>query len=162
MQFCLFSDFQLHLHYLAFSGFNGFPITALYFGYTDVYAGPYKAKHRYWTGLLLLVKVTFLPIFFINFTNNPGSNLLAIAVMSSILLACLAFAGGVYKNMLNNVFEIASLPNLLLLSVATLYVVFTGQSRIAITYISTGVAFTIFAVVVYHAAWSTTKEGKRD
>ena len=118
----------------------------------DAYTGPYKAKHRYWTGLLLLVRMTFLPIFFINFTNNPGSNLLAVAVMSSILLTCLAFAGGAYKNMLSNVFEIASLLNLLLLSVATLYVIFTGQSRIVTTYISTGVAFIIFAIlVVYHA-----------
>ena len=54
--------------------------------------------------------------------------------------------------MLNNVFEIVSLLNLLLLSVATLYVIFTRQNRIVTTYISTGVAFPIFAIlVVYHA-----------
>ena len=38
IQFCLFLVFSsiiIHLHYLAFSGFNSFPITVLYFGYTD-------------------------------------------------------------------------------------------------------------------------------
>lgn len=118
----------------------------------DAYTGPYKAKHRYWTGLLLLIRVIFLPILVINFTNNPGSNLLAVSVMSSILLTCLALAGGVHKSILNNTLEIASLLNLLLLSVSTLYVIFIGQSRIVTTYISTGVAFIIFVfLVLYHA-----------
>ena len=119
----------------------------------DAYIGPYKPKHRYWTGLLLLVRVIFLPIFFINFTNNPAINLLAVTVLSSILLACLAFAGGTYKCVLNNTFEIASLLNLLLLSVATFYVIFTGHSRITTTYVSTGSAFIMFVVLVlYHAS----------
>ena len=94
----------------------------------------------------------FLPIFFINFTNNPGINLLIVAVMNSILLAWFAFAGGEYKNMLNNTLEIVSLLNLLLLSVATLYNIFIGQSRITATFISTGFAFIIFAILIlYHA-----------
>ena len=118
----------------------------------DAYTGPYKAKHRYWTGLLLLARVIFLPVFFINFTNNPGINLLTVAIMSSILLAYFAFVGGAYKSMLINSFEIVSLLNLLLLSVATLYDIFIGQSRIISTYISTAFAFIIFTILVlYHA-----------
>ena len=74
----------------------------------DAYTGPYKAKHRYWVGLLLLVRGIFLPIFVISFTNNPGNNILAISVMSSILLAGLTFAGGVYKSILNNTLEIVT------------------------------------------------------
>ena len=116
----------------------------------DAYIGPYKPKHCYWTGLLLLVRVIFLPIFFINFTNNPAINLLAVTVMSGILLTCLAFSEG---SMLNNMLEIASFLNLLLLSVATFYVIFTGQNRITTTYVSTGSAFIIFVILVlYHAS----------
>jgi hypothetical protein len=118
----------------------------------DAYTGPYKNKHRYWTGLLLLVRGIFLPIFIINFTNNPGSNLLAISVLSSILLAVLTFAGGVYKSILNNTLEIVSLLNLLLLSVSTLYVIFTGQSRVVTTHISTCVAFIVFIILILHHA----------
>ena len=118
----------------------------------DAYIGPYKPKHRYWTGLLLLVRVVFLPIFFINFTNNPAINLLGVAIITSILLACLACAGGTYKSVLNNLFEIASLLNLLLLSVTTFYVVLTGQSRITTTFVSTGFAFMIFVILVFYHA----------
>ena len=118
----------------------------------DAYTGPYKAKHRYWVGLLLLVRGIFLPIFVINFTDNPGSNLLAISVMSSILLAGLIFAGGVYKSILNNTLEVVSLLNLLLLSVSTLYIIFIGQSRVVTTYISTCVAFIIFVILILHHA----------
>ena len=45
----------------------------------DAYTGPYKYKHRYWTGFLLLVRVIFLLIFSLNQPNNPAVNLLAIA-----------------------------------------------------------------------------------
>ena len=84
----------------------------------DAYTGPYKAKHRYWVGLLLLVRGIFLPIFVINFTNNPGSNLLAISVMSSILLAGLTFAGSVF---LNNTLEVVSLLTFCIYTLYYLY-----------------------------------------
>ena len=38
----------------------------------DAYTGPYKHKHRYWTGLLLLVRVMILTTFILNQTNNPA------------------------------------------------------------------------------------------
>ena len=48
--------------------------------------------------------------------------------------------------------ELASVLNLLLLSSATLYVLYTGHSRTTTTYVSTGSAFIIFIVLVlYHA-----------
>ena len=117
----------------------------------DAYTGPYKLKHRYWTGLLLLVRVIFLPIFSTNFTNNPAINLLAVKVMSSIILTYLSFIGGIYKSTLNNILELASVLNLLLLSSATLYVLYTGYSRTTTTYVSTGSAFIIFIILIlYH------------
>ena len=118
----------------------------------DAHTGPYKTKHRYWTGLLLLARVISLPIFSTNFTNNPAINLLAVTVLSSIILAYLSFTGGIYKSTLNNILEIASILNLLLLSSATLYVLFVGSSRITTMFASTGSAFVIFLLLVlYHA-----------
>ena len=118
----------------------------------DAYTGPYKAKHRYWTGLLFLVRVLLLPIFSTNFTNNPAINLLAVIVMSSIILTYLSFAGGIYKSTLNNILEIASILNLLLLSSATLYVLLVGHSTITTILVSTCSAFIILFVflVFYH------------
>ena len=86
----------------------------------DAYTGPYKYKHRYWTGLLLLVQAIFLLIFSLNQSNNPAVNLLAIAVISIVLLLYLSYTK-VYKNWLYNILEMISFLNLSLLSVATYY-----------------------------------------
>ena len=40
----------------------------------DAYTGPYKHKHRYWTGLLLLTRILFILIFSLNISNNPSVN----------------------------------------------------------------------------------------
>ncbi|MCG8623379.1 MAG: hypothetical protein MJE68_15475, partial [Proteobacteria bacterium] len=44
----------------------------------DAYTGPYRANHRYWTGLLLIVRISLLVIFSVNQHNNLSINLLAI------------------------------------------------------------------------------------
>ena len=52
----------------------------------DAYTGPYKANHRYWTGLLLIVRIALLILFSLNQTKNPTINLLAITAASVTLL----------------------------------------------------------------------------
>ena len=54
----------------------------------DAHTGPYKHKHRYWTGLLLVVRVITLMIFTLNQTNHPAINLLTILVISVALVTC--------------------------------------------------------------------------
>ena len=63
----------------------------------DAYTGPYKFKHRYWTGILLLVRVAFLLIFSLNVSNNPAINLLTIAVINFVLLVYISYVQ-IYKN----------------------------------------------------------------
>ena len=116
----------------------------------DAYTGPYKHKHRYWTGLLLLTRILFILIFSLNISNNPAVNLLAIAVISSTVLAYLCYMR-VYKNLLHNILEALSIFNLGLLSVATLYQISNGKNNVLITYISSSVAFIItICITFYH------------
>ena len=116
----------------------------------DAYTGPYKHKHRYWTGLLLLTRILFILIFSLNISNNPSINLLAIAVTSSTILAYLCFMR-VYKNLLHNILEALSVFNLGLLSVATLYQISNGENNALITHVSTGVAFIMsICITLYH------------
>ena len=116
----------------------------------DAYTGPYKHKHRYWTGLLLLTRILFILIFSLNISNNPAVNLLAIAVTSSTILAYLCYMK-VYKNQLHNILEALSIFNLGLLSVATLYQISNGGNNVVVTYISTSVAFIIsICITFYH------------
>ena len=74
--------------------------------FIDTYNAPYTAKHRYWTGLLLLVRavVYLIPAFTIPF--NPRITLISTAViMSSLLLYKTLLVIRVYKNKLLNVME---------------------------------------------------------
>ena len=113
----------------------------------DAYTGPYRANHRYWTGLLLVIRTVLLVIFSLNQDNNPTINLICIAVFSFILLAWLYFTGWVYESLLNNCLEFIFLLNLGLTSIATLF-----SKQHAIIYTSTGIAFVIFiGIIHYHA-----------
>ena len=73
--------------------------------FLDAYTGPYKDRHRYWIGLLLLIRIIFLLIFTINQSNNPGYNLLSILVVIFALMMYLSSIGGVYKNLFLNIIE---------------------------------------------------------
>ena len=46
----------------------------------DAYTGPYKDKHRYWTGLVLVVRVVLFLVFSVNVFGDPAVNLLTIIV----------------------------------------------------------------------------------
>ena len=117
----------------------------------DAYTGPYKHKHRYWIGLMLIIRVIILIVFTVNQTNNPSVNLLAIAVIAITLLAYLSYIGGVYTNWLHNILEIVFLLNIGLLSGATFYLLFNDSTASAAIKISAGAAFITFSLIaLYH------------
>ena len=91
----------------------------------DAYMGPYKDNYRYWTGLLLIVRVILL-VLFSSFTNTsklggPLLNLLLLTLSASGLLALTA-AVQPYKKKMNNVIEMFYLTLLILFSATNLYV----------------------------------------
>lgn len=118
----------------------------------DAYAGLYKGKYRYWTGLLLLVRGGLFVGYSVNTTHNPTVDLLTNIIATSILLAHLAVCGGVYKHWLLELIESTFILNICILSAGTLYYLQNGGDKSAlITYISAGITFTIFvAITVYH------------
>jgi hypothetical protein len=131
----------------------------------DAFTGPYKLKHRYWVGLLLLVRVCLFLVFSLNTYGDPTINLLAIIACMFTLFAYLSIIGGVYKLWWINIIESAFILNLGLLSAAGLYKVAANVAITpAITYTSTGVAFVmLIAIVSYHlvAKIVQTKRGQK-
>ena len=116
----------------------------------DAYTGPYKHKHRYWTGLLLLIRVIFLVIFTQNTANNPAINLLTITVITFIISLYFCYMQ-VYKKLFNTVLEITSLLNIGLLSIASSYQLLNDKSSMIPTSISASIAFIMFVfVILYH------------
>ena len=116
----------------------------------EAYTGPYQHKHRYWTGLLLLVRIMILTVFSLNRDNNPSVNLLAIAVIAFSLQLYVSFVR-VYKKLLHNVLEVMSLINIGFLSVSTLFQLLNDKSLTITTKSSTSIAFVLFLLIIlYH------------
>ena len=113
----------------------------------DAYTGPYKDDHRYWTGLLLLVRVLLYLIFALNVSNNPSINLLAIIIVLVVMLSIPFLNGRVYKSRLVNLIEVSFLLNVSILAAATLYQINSSVSSKWPTILSTSIAFITFVAI---------------
>ena len=118
----------------------------------DAYTGPYKDNHRYWTGLLLLVRIALFTVFSTNTSGDPAINLLAITVTIVCLFAYLALFAGVYKVCLLNILEYSFLLNLIILSVGVLYATSVNNKPVhVVTQISIAITLSVTLVIIaYH------------
>jgi len=126
----------------------------------DAYTGPYKDKHRYWTGLLLLVRVGLFMFFSViqNVINQPSLSLLAIVVVAAILLFFQGMVGGVYKLVYLNFLESFFLVNLICFSCATFYTNLTDGNQAISIYITVGLAFVVPMVIVAHGTYKSLRD----
>ena len=120
----------------------------------DAYMGPYKDRHRYWTGMLLLARVVLIVLFSsianTNTVAGPQLNLLLLS-LSSFILFGLTAALKPYKNKLLNGLEIFHLTILFIFSSSNLYVsnISTGIGLHAYIYIIlVGICFLMFLLVI--------------
>ena len=132
----------------------------------DAYTGPYKDKHRYWTGLLLLVRAMLFLVFSVNVFGDPAINMLAIAATMFLLFIYVAVSKHVYKAKHLNMLEYSFLLNLGITSTASLYTTRTTKNQTAVIYTSVGIAFVTFCVILLyhiviriksHFQWITTR-----
>ena len=114
----------------------------------DTYTGPYKDRHRYWTGLLLLVRIVLFLIFSLNTRGDANINLLAIIITVLFLLVYIVLTGGVYRRWSLNVIEYSFFLNLGIFAFATSYTKITGHGQVAVAYTSSSIAFAIFIIIV--------------
>ena len=125
--------------------------------FMDAYHNPYNKDHRYWIGLLLLVRVLLYLVSALNVLGDPRINLLSI-ILANIILLFLQHSVEykhkvhVHKTWLTYTFENSSLLNLIGLSSVTLYVIEVNANQKTVAYISTSIAFVTFlSMLVYHA-----------
>ena len=121
--------------------------------FLEAYHAPYTDKHRYWTGLMLLVRCALFLLFALNAFGDPSVNLLAIGSITAILPTVYAlFANRIYKNWYLNTLELSFIVNLGILAVATLYIRSAGGNQNAVTITSISVAFATFVgIIIYHS-----------
>ena len=117
--------------------------------FLDAYHAPYASSHRYWTGLLLLVRCILFVIF-----ATIGSTRADLFAISSAVAGLITFAlatTGIYRNQYFGVLEASFFLNLLLLTTATSHIKASGGNQAAVTLISLSIAFmTSAGIVVYH------------
>ena len=118
----------------------------------DAYTGPCNDRHRYWTGLLLLVRIVLFLTFSLNTRGNADINLLAIILTVLSLFMHDVLFGTVYKTWSLNAIEYSYFLNLGVLTSATFYTTVTGQGQLGVVYASVGITLTQFIITVtFHA-----------
>ena len=116
--------------------------------FVDAYHGPYKDNCRFWTGLLLLVRMTFT---LVSLHLSTYIGLIFITTSTSVLLSLMVFHSGVYQKNNLNILEWSSLINLIVLSGIYSSLLGKSDAQQVVTIISVSVAFTTFiGVIVFH------------
>ena len=121
--------------------------------FLEPYHAPYNFQHRYWTGLLLIVRV-ILYLLIAVVSSSPGVSLLSIGVViGSLLLYKALLQSRVYKNWPIELLELTCYFNILVLSLSKLFVLLAAKERdqMVPAYLSVSITFVLFLVVViYH------------
>ena len=119
--------------------------------FMDSYHAPYKAKHRYWPGLLLVLRFVLLLVFALNPQQDPSVNLLVILLGTGLLQLWAWVSGGVYRNWCLDALEGSFALNLITLAAATSYVNPSTGNQLAVGYTSVSIALATFIVILaYH------------
>ena len=114
----------------------------------DAFVGPYKDRHRYWTGFLLCARA----LLFLLFSQfQPWVNLSIMIVSMQLISVFTWVGGGVYKKWPLNALEFSFFANLGILSMATLVVLFYGGKQEGVIYTSVSIAFLEFLGIVVYA-----------
>ena len=127
----------------------------------DAYTGPYKDKHRYWTGLLLLVRIVLFIVFSANTAGNAAIDLLAVTLTIISLFVYTSIFGGPYKLWLLGLLEHTYLMNLAFLCIGSLYLLTSGMQIYTLSQVSVSITLiTMMFTVIYHCSVVMIKKTK--
>ena len=127
--------------------------------FIDTYHMPYTAKHRYWTGLLLFIRIVVYLISALSISSDPRITLLSTVIIISLLFLYLTACRivRVYKNSLISALESFVYFNIVCFALVTWYSSNNQNNNLEIVRnvfinISVSTIFLLFLVVVtYHA-----------
>ena len=125
--------------------------------FIETYHTPYTARHRYWTGLLLLVRVVLHLVAAVNVSNSPQVALFSVSLTTGGLLF-LGYCGRVYKKWPHDLLDSFFYFNLLLLSLVTWYSLGDSESnREAAAYTSVTITLIVLLIIIlFHVYFHTS------
>ena len=120
--------------------------------FMEAYHAPYKPKYRYWTGLLLFIRILLNIIVMANTSGNPRTNLLAITILIAFLFLLKAYLGdGIYKRRLLDYLETTYYFNLMLFSLVSFNSADNPDGQIVAIRISVSITFVMtMCTLLYH------------
>ena len=120
----------------------------------ETYHIPYTSKHRYWTGLLLFVRVIIYLVSAFNPSGEPRITLSSTAlIMACLFLYMTMFGIRLYKTWLINAMETITYFNIIVVSNITWYMLDSDtKHQNIITNISVAITFIqLLLIISYHA-----------
>ena len=115
--------------------------------FLEPYHAPYTIKHRYWTGLLLLVRILLYITSSVTTSIDPRINLV-ITVLAAIVLLMLSTNKKFYKRQHVKLLEIITFANIALLCIALLYFSKSDKGQEIVSYISGSITFGLLIIVL--------------
>ena len=131
--------------------------------FISAYHVPHNCDYRYWTGLLLLVRVVLYITASVTVSDNPQTSLMVTAILVGglfLLKGVTAPGLKVYKNLITEIIETVMHFNLLAFAVLSLYDFKNNLSRqTVIAYVSSIITLLLLVgVIVYHVYLLMRKE----
>ena len=122
--------------------------------FMEQYHVPFTPRQRYWTGLLLFVRILlYILISVVNVSNEPATNLLIIGVAVTLLLLLAHKSNPIYKQLPLEMLEMICHINIVILCLATLYLLKTDRKEhsSAVAYTSMSITIFLFLIILcYH------------
>ena len=119
--------------------------------FIEPYHVPITPQHRYWTGLLLVVRIILYLTSAVNVSSNPSISLLVTGIVVSFLLFLKGYFGNICRNWLIGSLEVGCYLNIALLSFITLFLLNNNGHLLAAAYISGLITLALTLIVLaYH------------
>ena len=118
--------------------------------FIETYHIPYNSTHRYWTGLLLLIRMIIYVITVSTISSNSSATPLAIIVMLSSLFFIKTLSVRVYKKWPLDALESALIINTIFMAAVALYAGDYATSTAATVTSTIIVAILMICVLLYH------------
>ena len=128
--------------------------------FMEIHLVPYTPRHRYWTGLLLLVRVSVYLVSAFNPSGDPRITLSTTNFITSSLVVYTAiFHVRMYNNHRINTMETLTYFNIIALATFTWYTIDANTNQAPVTNISIGITFIQLTVVIlYHTCKHTNQK----
>ena len=131
------------------------------------YHVPFVPRHRYWTGMLLLVRAVLYFIAAAKVSDSPQVRLVAIVIMVTLIVFFkMVFATRVFNNRLLDALDSFFYANTILFAACTSYTLSSGRNQDGISYTSVSLSIIVtFIIAMYHickytSLWSHVSKSK--